>query len=93
MNSESKDVPAHAEITSCAVSDDVNYKKFILQDKGITRFDKFLSQFLTEYFAESEIKPNQCLFTMFTFPGEDYREPMVKVIYTKSNSVDILKIR
>ncbi len=93
MTSESMNIHAHGEITSCAVSDDVNYKDIIAQDTRLTRFDTLLSQFLLQYFKESEVKPTQCIFTVFSFPGEDYREPMVKVIYPDSKSLDILHLK
>ncbi|MHA1285441.1 MAG: hypothetical protein ACTSUX_06880 [Promethearchaeota archaeon] len=71
-------------------------KKFLMyikKNKQYSEFTRILENFLIKYFELSFIKPKECIFELFEFPGEDYVEPMIKIIYYDDKNFNNLKIR
>ncbi|MFX1384742.1 MAG: hypothetical protein ACFFBP_20135 [Promethearchaeota archaeon] len=69
------------------------YSTYVHSEELILIFSEILEEFLSYYFKLSYYKPITCELTMFVFPGEEYEEPMIKIIYPNSNDFNNLKIR
>ena len=69
------------------------YIEYVKFNELMLRFSELLEQFLTKYFKKSTFKPLFCKFLMFNFPGEEYKEPMIKIIYPDKNDFNNLEIR
>jgi len=41
----------------------------------------------------SDIKIKECIFSIFTFPGEDYEEPMIEIIFPKKEDFNNLEVK
>ncbi|MHA1378307.1 MAG: hypothetical protein ACTSRG_07985 [Candidatus Helarchaeota archaeon] len=74
-------------------SKNTEYLNFIKNNPNLLKLDKHLSQFLFNYFQKCDFKPLEYKFKMFVFPGEAYKEPMVKIIYPNDENFDNLKLR
>jgi hypothetical protein len=70
-----------------------SYIKYISSDQLLLRFSNILEAFLLNYFRMSEIKIKECLFSIFTFPGEDYEEPMIEIIFPKQEDFNNLEVK
>lgn len=69
------------------------YADFRKSDEATQKFCDLLAQFLTAYFHKAEIKPLEYYISLFRFPGEDYEEPMVQVIYPDLQNLNPLELR
>ena len=69
------------------------FKSYLESIPAIKEFSEILNNFLLKYFKTYPIKPKKVQFLFFKFPGEDYKEPMLKVIFPDRGEIDILKIK
>jgi len=70
-----------------------NYIEYVKSDDLTMKFSELLEQFLAKYFKRTAFKPLIYKFLMFVFPGEEYKEPMIKIIYPDNNDFNNLEIR
>jgi len=63
------------------------------EEKSVNNFASLLDNFLNNYFIISEYKPLRCILEMFNFPGEDYSEPMIKMIFPDFDDFNNLEIK
>jgi len=70
-----------------------NYIEYVKSDDLTMKFSELLEQFLAKYFKRTAFKPLIYKFLMFIFPGEEYKEPMIKIIYPDNNDFNNLEIR
>jgi hypothetical protein len=69
------------------------YIEYVKSDDLTMKFSELLEQFLAKYFKRTAFKPLTYKFLMFIFPGEEYKEPMIKIIYPDNNDFNNLEIR
>ena len=69
------------------------YIEYVKSDDLTMKFSELLEQFLAKYFKRTAFKPLIYKFLMFVFPGEEYKEPMIKIIYPDNNDFNNLEIR
>jgi len=87
------------EIEEAKVHDEVkiekteNFTEYVSSDEITIHFSELLEHFLTKYFKISAFSPLVCEMLMFIFPGEEYIEPMIKIVYPNSDDFDNIKIR
>ncbi|MBY9005246.1 MAG: hypothetical protein KGD63_00640 [Candidatus Lokiarchaeota archaeon] len=77
----------------CVLDFSIDYLKYIESRKEFLAFDNLLTNYLSIYFKSVENKPIECQLKIFYFPGEDYSEPMIKIIYSESKEFNPLKLR
>ncbi|MHA1253335.1 MAG: hypothetical protein ACTSRP_25385 [Candidatus Helarchaeota archaeon] len=70
-----------------------DFINYIQLNELTLKFGMLLEEFLKQYFNNSLIKPLKCILTMFIFPGENYKEPMIKIIFPDTDDFNNLKIR
>ncbi len=70
-----------------------DYSEYVNSKDLLFKFSEFLEKFLATYFQKSIKKPHICELMMFVFPGEDYQEPMINIIYPDSDDFNNLEIR
>lgn len=69
------------------------FLEYISSDKLMQEFYDLLVSFLTKYFKTADPKPLTCEFKLFYFPGENYKDPMVKITYSDTEDFNNLMIR
>jgi predicted HTH domain antitoxin len=70
-----------------------DYSEYVNSEDLILKFSEILEEFLANFFKISTYKPITCELLMFVFPGEDYEEPMIKIVYPDSDDFNNLEIR
>ena len=69
------------------------YTIYVNSEQILLNFSKILEEFLDYFFKFSFNKPIICELVMFIFPGEDYEEPMTRIVYPDTDDFNNLKIR
>jgi len=70
-----------------------DYSEYVNSEDLISSFSEILEEYLVYYIKMSINKPITCELLMFVFPGEDYKEPMIKIVYPDSDDFNNLEIR
>ncbi len=69
------------------------YTEYVNSESLLLNLSDFLEEFLAKYFQISIFKPLLCELLLFVFPGEEYKEPMIKIIFPDNDDFNNLEIR
>ena len=70
-----------------------DFLEYVNNNDVLLEFSELLTLFLKDYFIDIVLKPLIIKLMIFIFLGEEYREPMIKIIFPDTDNFNNLEIR